>query len=118
MSGDAAMLELSQVLLPVADLDASLAFYGRVLGLPLLMRDGERYATLGAGGVKVALAAPAERPPDRGAAMAFKVRSLQAVIDALAQDGGTPSEVVEGHHETSVEVRDPDGHAVLFYEPR
>jgi catechol 2,3-dioxygenase-like lactoylglutathione lyase family enzyme len=56
------MLEVSQVLLPVQDIDASLKFYTEVLELPLGFRDGDRYATVKAGGIKLALAAPPERP--------------------------------------------------------
>ena len=60
------MLEVSQLLLPVQDIDAALTFYESVLGLEMGFRDGDRYATLKAGGVKIALAAPAERLPDQG----------------------------------------------------
>jgi hypothetical protein len=67
------MLEVSQVLFPVADIDASLHFYETVLGLEVALRDGERYATLKAGGVK--------------AAAAFKVASLVAVIERVDAGG-------------------------------
>lgn len=112
------MFEMSQVLLPVDDVDASIGFYEKVLGLPLAFRDGDRYATLRAGAVKIALLAPAERLPDHGTAAAFKVASLDAISGRLRAHHLPAPDVIEGAHERSIELRDPDGHAVLFYEPR
>lgn len=112
------MLEVSQLLLPVQDIDSSLAFYETALGLEIGFRDGDRYATLKAGGIKLALAAPAERLPDQGAAAAFKVPSLEAVIERLVAHGLARPSIIDGAHERSIEVHDPDGHAVLFYQPK
>jgi catechol 2,3-dioxygenase-like lactoylglutathione lyase family enzyme len=112
------VLEISQVLLPVDDIERSLGFYETVLGLPVALRDGDRYAALRAGGVKIALAAPAERLPEQGAAAAFKVASLDDVAERLRAGGIEVPEVLEGEHERTIELRDPDGHAVLFYEPK
>jgi predicted enzyme related to lactoylglutathione lyase len=112
------MLEVSQLLLPVQNIDTSLTFYETVLGLELGFRDGDRYATLKAGSVKLALAAPAERLPDQGSAAAFKVPSLEAVIERLVANGLDEPAVIDGAHERSIEIKDPDGHAVLFYQPK
>ncbi|MEA2419303.1 MAG: hypothetical protein QOE60_1509 [Thermoleophilaceae bacterium] len=112
------MLEVSQVVLPVSDVEASLGFYEQVLGLPLAMRDGDRYAMLRAGGVKIALAAPEERLPDQGTAPAFKVQSLDEVIERLRAAGVPIPEILEGEHERMIEIADPDGHPVIFYAPR
>ena len=112
------MFEISQILLPVEDIDASLLFYSEILGLPVGIRDGDRYATLKAGAVKIALAAPEERRRERGAGAAFKVKTLDVVIERLRERGIQVPPVLEGAHERTLEVTDPDGHAVLFYEPK
>ena len=52
-------LTLRAILLPVTELDGPLHFYRDSFGLAVLLRDRNEYAELAAGGVKIALAAPA-----------------------------------------------------------
>src|SRR2546427_3945396 len=50
----------------VADLDRAVAFYRDLLGLPLMRRDGERWAEFDAGGRRVALHRAEDQPPSTG----------------------------------------------------
>ena len=112
------MFEMSQVLLPVADLDSTLAFYETVLGLEVAMRDGQRYATVRAGAVKIALATPSERRADEGIAMAFKVAGLDLALERLRERGVDVQSPRDGEHERTIEIADPDGNRIIFYEPK
>lgn len=107
---------LRQLLLPVGEIEASLAFYETAMGLPVGMRDGERFALLDTGAVRLGLAAPEERRRDQGIAPAFKVPSIAALRSRLSAAGLRPPEAVEGAHQLTVEVTDPDGHPLLFYQ--
>jgi len=115
---DPAPLAVSQILLPVSDLSASLCFYEEVLGLPLGFRDGDRYATVVAGPIKIALAAQQERAAADGPATAFKVPSVAEVRQRLEAGGGEVPQVAEGGHELTLEIVDPDRNSVIFYQPR
>lgn len=53
-------MRMSQVIVPVSSVPASLDFYGRVLGVEVLFQQ-DQYAALDAGGVKLALAGRDER---------------------------------------------------------
>lgn len=109
-------IDLRQVILPVTDLRAGLAFYEDALGLSVAMRDGNRYATIDAGPIKLALAAPEERRIESGPAVAFKGGSLDAVVARLTARGIAAGMESIGAHQRSIEIRDPGGNAVIFYE--
>ena len=52
--------EIDHVYYWVRDMDAAVAFYGDVLGLPLVRRDGDEWAEFEAGPVRLALHGTAE----------------------------------------------------------
>ncbi|MET7464826.1 VOC family protein [Nonomuraea sp. NPDC005501] len=105
--------KLGNVLIPVADLDQAIAFYG----LPVKFRDGDRFAALDGGGVTVALAGPAEQVADT-AAPSYRVDDVALAVRELSARGG---EVVrapeEGPHETRAVLRDPSGNVFVLYAP-
>ncbi len=109
-------IELRQVLLPSADLDAALAFY-EALGLPLKFRDGDRYAALDAGGATLALVGPADRDPAAGVALALQVESVDAVAARLRSAGVEFDGPHDGGHERRLELRDPSGNPLVLYSP-
>jgi catechol 2,3-dioxygenase-like lactoylglutathione lyase family enzyme len=111
-------LRLSQLVIPVREIEPALGFYAGTLGMPVLLRDGDRYAIIDAGAVKLGLAAPSERSAERGIALGFKVADLRPLRRRLGTDLGDEPQIVEGSHELIVEVADPDGHAHLFYKPK
>lgn len=111
-------IDLRQVLLPTADLDAALSFYEGVLGLRLKFRDGDRFAALTAGGGTLALIGPADRDPTAGVAPALKVESVESVAERLRAAGWKVDGPREGGHELRLELRDPSGNPLVLYAPR
>lgn len=111
--------QVRNVLHPVSDVAAAVAFYGAAFGLPTKFVDGERYAALDAGGVSLALAGPEEDVTGGIAAASFKVADLPASLDALREAGGVVvTEPVDGPHETRAVVRDPWGNTLIVYAAR
>ncbi|MER6944661.1 VOC family protein [Nonomuraea sp. NPDC005983] len=107
-------MRLGNVLIPVADLDQAIAFYG----LPVKFRDGDRFAALDGGGVTVALAGPAEHVT-AAVAVSYKVEDVARAVGELSARG---AEVVrapeDGPHETRAVLRDPSGNVFVLYSPR
>ncbi|MEV1174077.1 VOC family protein [Nonomuraea sp. NPDC049784] len=106
-------MKLGNVLIPVADLDEAIAFYG----LPVKFRDGDRFAALDGGGVTVALAGPAEHVT-ASIAPSYKVDDLEkAVREMTARGGEVVREPEKGPHETRAVLRDPSGNVFVLYQP-
>jgi predicted enzyme related to lactoylglutathione lyase len=104
---------IGNVLIPVADLDEAIAFYG----LPVKFRDGDRFAALNGGGVTIALAGPAEHVT-ASAAPSFKVDSVRtAVLDLVSRGAEVVREPEDGPHETRAVLRDPSGNVFVLYSP-
>ncbi|ROO85819.1 catechol 2,3-dioxygenase-like lactoylglutathione lyase family enzyme [Actinocorallia herbida] len=111
-------MRLGHVLLPVADLEAALAFYRDVLGLTVKFQDGDRYAALdGRGGSTIALAALSEQPVAGLPALGLKVSDVAGTAAALRAAGAPVGEVTEGGHERRAVLRDPDGNVLVVYGP-
>jgi predicted enzyme related to lactoylglutathione lyase len=102
-------------------MDAGVAFYRDVLGLPLVARHGDDWAEFDVGGVRIALHGTREghAPPTEGATVVFEVEDLDATIARL-RERGVPlvGEVVDvpgtGRF---VSFRDPDGNLLQALEP-
>jgi catechol 2,3-dioxygenase-like lactoylglutathione lyase family enzyme len=108
---------LSQLLWPVADLDAALAFYVDGLGMTLNFRDGDRFAAVRTGGLTLALVAGAEDVTDGVPAPAYEVTELTpAVVAAEAAGAEILVRRQEGPHELRAVLRDPSGHFVVLYQ--
>ncbi|HZR35593.1 MAG TPA: VOC family protein [Nevskia sp.] len=102
------------MLCPVEDLDAAVAFYHDVLGLPVKFRDGGRYCALDAGGYTLGLAAREERIVDN-AAPAFHVEDLDAAVAAMLASGASMVRPPErGPHELRAVLRVPGGNTVVL----
>jgi lactoylglutathione lyase len=113
------------VVLVVADIDRSLAFYVDVLGLTLGHRSGP-YAQLDTGTTRVALyarsamaetlgrtlRAPADDAP--GFELGFKVDDCDAVFRELVERGAEPAVEPQDRPwgQRTAYLRDPDGHLV------
>lgn len=108
-----------QVVVPVDDIDAALAYYRDELGLALKFQDGDRFAAFALGELTLALAGPGEQPAGSGGiALGVKVEDLQQAIDAVLQSGGSLlAEPHTGAHERRATVRDRFGVLVALYEP-
>jgi predicted enzyme related to lactoylglutathione lyase len=107
-------MKLAMLLQPVEDMAAALHFYGDALGLPLMFRDGERFAALDAGGLTLALVAGAERIVDVPA-LAWRVDDIDAALARLVAAGAQVlSPPARGPHERRAVLRDVAGHPLVL----
>lgn len=109
--------EIDHVYYWVRDMDASVAFYREVLGLPLLRRDGDEWAEFDAGPIRVALHGGGEASPGNGTVV-FRVADLDEVRIVLTGRGAHVDDhvgEVEGFARFAT-VRDPDGNPVQLIE--
>ena len=111
--------QLDHVYYWTADMDAAVAFYGDVLGLRLVRRDGSNWAVFDAGGRMFALHGAIEGRPMKpgGATAVFAVDDLDAAKRSLDGKG------IDLGHEGQVEgyarfasFLDPDGNTVQLIE--
>lgn len=111
------------LLCPVDSLAGALPFFQHALGLPLRLRDGERFAALDVEGMKLALVAGEERLV-RKPALAFRVEDLESVISRLRLAGATLVQAPHaGPHELRAVMEAPGGTEIvlssrLLPEPR
>jgi catechol 2,3-dioxygenase len=118
-------LRFGAIALAVTDLERSVDYYRRRLGMELLKRDGSR-ATLGAGGrrlLELEERPGAERDPDAADLFHFALRvsSRPALGRQLARLMGTDTRLTgASDHGVSeaLYLRDPDGHGIEFYRDR
>jgi catechol 2,3-dioxygenase-like lactoylglutathione lyase family enzyme len=119
MAGEASpeLGSIMQILIPVADVDRSAAFYADVLGLPLLFRYPGN-AFFEAGGIRLYLATPTEPGFSGTATLYFRVDDVTAVFDRLVARGARVREVPEiAHRDAGYDlwlafVQDPDGNNI------
>lgn len=118
-------LRFGAIALAVADLERSLDYYGRRLGMELLERDGRR-AVLGAGGrrlLELEERPGARRDPDAADLFHFALRvpSRPALARQLARLMATDTRLTGASDHSVSEalyLRDPDGHGIEFYRDR
>jgi catechol 2,3-dioxygenase-like lactoylglutathione lyase family enzyme len=109
--------EIDHVYYWVRDMDAAVSFYRDVLGLPLLRREGDGWAELDAGAVRLALHATVEGASASGTVV-FRVGDLDEALIVLAARGARAEDhvgEVEGRARFAT-VRDPDGNPVQLIE--
>jgi len=102
------------------DMDRAVAFYRDVVGLRLIRRDGDQWASFDAGPVQFALHGVLEGHPVTmgGATAVFRVDDLDTAVQSLQEKG-----VVFGDHLGEVagfarfrSFADPDGNTVQLIE--
>ena len=81
---------VGNVLYPVPDVAAAVAFYRDGLGLAVKFQDGSRYAALDGGGVTFAIAAAEESVAGPGPAASFKVTDLACRCGTAYRSRGNP----------------------------
>ena len=108
---------ITQILVPVTDVDRAADFYEHVLGLPLLFRYPGN-AFFDAAGVRLYLARPTEPGYDGVASIYFRVDDVTAAFDLLESRGATVRERPElVHRDPEYDlwlafVADPDGNNI------
>jgi catechol 2,3-dioxygenase len=118
-------LRFGAIALAVTDLERSVDYYQRRLGMELVERDGAR-ATLGVGGrrlLELEQRPGAERDPDAADLFHFALRvpSRPALGRLLARLMATDTRLTgASDHGVSeaLYLRDPDGHGIEFYRDR
>ena len=101
----------------VADLDRAIAFYAEVLGLPLVRREGDEWAELDAGPIRLALHAGAGDGREHDRAAGFEVEDLDATRFAMQTRGASFGDEgeVEGMGRFA-SFTDPDGTRMQLIE--
>jgi catechol 2,3-dioxygenase-like lactoylglutathione lyase family enzyme len=99
------------------DLDAAVAFYSNVVGLPVVRREGDGWAELDAGSIRFALHATDDAMLASGTVV-FRVEDLETARWTLEERGAVFDEhvgEVAGYARFAT-FRDPDGNAVQIIE--
>jgi catechol 2,3-dioxygenase-like lactoylglutathione lyase family enzyme len=101
----------------IADLDRAIAFYTDVLGLRLVRRDGDEWAELDAGPIRLALHAGAGDGRDPGGTVVFEVDDLDATRFAMETRGASFGDdgEVDGIARFA-SFTDPDGNRMQLIE--
>ena len=77
---------ISQLLIPVDELEGGVRFYRDTLGIPLLFEAPPQMAFFLCGGVRLLVGVlPAGQSPQRGSAIYFQVADIQAVYATLVK---------------------------------
>jgi len=114
---------VGQIVYGVTEIGAAVPFYRDVLGLVLKFTDGAQWAAFNLDGVTVALSTEAGGGPrpgksSTGPMVAFRVDDIHAFAERLQAASVKISAVTEGGHELRLEVTDPDGNVLMFYQPK
>jgi len=113
----AAIERIGNVFYRVGDMEAAADFYGRVLGLPLKFRDGDRWAAFDVAGLTLALEQADGAGGDGGATVSLRVQGLDDFVAALRERGASVGDIATGPHERRADLTDPSGNKLVLYEP-
>ena len=112
---------ITQLLIPIDDFERGVAFYRDVLGLRLLFAAAPQMAFFQCGTVRLLVGVtPAGQKVQRGSAIYFAVKDIQAVYSSLNTEGvqfKAPPHVVNRSAETETwlaEFVDPDGNQLAL----
>ncbi len=111
-------LDVRMVLLSTDDLDESIRFYTKTLGMALKFRDGAHFAALDGGSVTLALATAVDHPLPGQVVIGIKTADVDGAAGAVEANGGA---LVKGPyddaHERRAVVYDNQGNGLVFYRP-
>jgi len=114
---------IKQIALAVKDLDAAAAFYGDVLGLPLLFKAEPQMAFFDIEGIRLMLSQAEEVKPG-GPILYFSVEDIDGAYGDLDQKGANCIREPLMTHKTDASelwlafFTDPDGHTLALFEER
>jgi methylmalonyl-CoA/ethylmalonyl-CoA epimerase len=111
---------VGQLLIPVDDFARGVAFYRDVLGLPFLFAAPPEMAFFTCGGIRLLVGVVPGQKAQRGSAIYFRVKDIEAVFSSLNAEGvkfSAPPHVVNRTRESDLwlsEFRDPDGNQLAL----
>lgn len=109
---------IDTVFYQVCNMDQSVAFYGDVLGLELLRREGNDWAEFKAGDHVLALSGElATRPHNGGATVVLSTGDITAVERRLAENGVQRGPVEPMGGALMLQFFDPDGNELVAMQP-
>lgn len=110
--------KIQNVFYVTENMDRTLEFYERALGLKLKFRDGERWAQFTLGDASFSLSSRDEAPQGaQGATVVFEVADIDSCKTMIVSNGGTiVSERDMGSHGKTLAFRDPAGNIVQLLE--
>lgn len=117
MTNPSPLGQIGQILVPVSDVERSVAFYEQVLGLPLTMRF-PGIAFFDAAGVRLYLATVPQSDFQGRATIYFRVADVSATLELLESRGAPVRERpgiahrAEDHDLWLAFVTDPDGNQI------
>jgi len=116
---------IGQIAITVSDVDAALAFYRDILGLPFLFRPAPNLAFLDSGGIRLMLSTPQGAGSVGGnSILYFKVADIEHAFVSLLDLGAVGEREPHATAELSDHtlwlafLRDPDGNLVGLMEER
>lgn len=100
------------------DVHTQADFYASVLGLPLKLRDGDRWIQYDDHGTAFSLAnAQDAQPASSGTVVVFEVDNFDDIQERVVQAGGRLAGVRDmGSHGTLLSAYDPEGNLVQFFQ--
>lgn len=102
----------------VCSMDKAVEFYGGVLGLEVLRREGNDWVELRAGETVLALSGElATRPHQGGATVILRTADIDAVERTLGEHGVQRGRVEEMGGARMLTFHDPDGNEIIAMEP-
>lgn len=108
---------LGNVFYRTNDMDAAVRFYSEVLGFPIKLRDGDRWAAFDVGGTTLAVEGGAAGGAAGGATVSLRCDGLAEVVADLRARGAQVSDPETGPHERKAQLTDPAGNVLVLYEP-
>ena len=109
------MPTVRHVVLPVDDLEASLAFYRDSMGFAVKFVDAPRYAALDGGGITIALVSGAEDITDGLTSFAVQVDDVDDCVARMVANGAAvliPAS--DGPHERRAVIAGPKGQPIIL----
>jgi catechol 2,3-dioxygenase-like lactoylglutathione lyase family enzyme len=108
---------IDTVFYQVCSMDRAIDFYGGVLGLELLRREGNDWAELDAGALTIALSGElATRPHSGGATVVLATDDLDQVAHRLAEHDVQRGSIEDMGNARMLQFFDPDGNEIIAME--
>jgi predicted enzyme related to lactoylglutathione lyase len=112
---------VGQLLIPVSDFEAGIAFYRDTLGIPFLFSAPPQMAFFNCSGIRLLVGVLAQdHEAQRGSTIYFRVSDIHAVHASLVDSGvpfSSPPHLVHKTAETELwlaEFKDPDGNQLAL----